>query len=144
MEDFAPERFLSLLYGMSKCGASTSPLLGARNPACPCSGLDLSQNYLTTLNIIFPLFCAQVPHGYALPESPLLLEAKVVRGFGRGSRQLGFPTANMDPVPLQETLKSRPLGVYFGCALAGQPSRMPWLFGKHALMSSRTRDSESA
>lgn len=53
---------------------------------------------------------------FALPSGPLLLGGPVVSGFGRGSRQMGVPTANIDPVPLQGTLADMPLGVYFGCA----------------------------
>jgi len=37
--------------------------------------------------------------------SPLVLQSTVVKGFGRGSRQLGVPTANMDPGPLLEQLQ---------------------------------------
>ena len=55
---------------------------------------------------------------FALPGGPLLLGGPVVSGFGRGSRQMGVPTANIDPVPLQGTLADLPLGVYFGCALS--------------------------
>jgi riboflavin kinase len=49
----------------------------------------------------------------------LRLEAPVVRGFGRGSRQLGVPTANMDPSALAAAglqLDQLPRGVYFGWA----------------------------
>ena len=53
---------------------------------------------------------------YALPGGPLLLGGPVVSGFGRGSRQMGVPTANIDPAPLQAALADMPLGVYFGCA----------------------------
>ena len=58
----------------------------------------------------------QVPVDYALPGGPVLLGGPVVTGFGRGSRQMGVPTANIDPVPLQDVLSGLPLGVYFGCA----------------------------
>ncbi len=57
-----------------------------------------------------------MPVDYALPGGPVLLGGPVVTGFGRGSRQLGVPTANIDPVPLQDMLSGLPLGVYFGCA----------------------------
>jgi riboflavin kinase len=40
--------------------------------------------------------------------SPLVMQSTVVKGFGRGSRQLGVPTANMDPRPLQEQLQQLP------------------------------------
>ena len=58
----------------------------------------------------------QVPVSFALPGDPLLLGGPVVTGFGRGSRQMGVPTANIDPAPLQGALADMPLGVYFGRA----------------------------
>ena len=65
---------------------------------------------------------------------PLHMRAKVVRGFGRGSAEMGLPTANLDPAEIslnwQEELnddtvdvKNIPLGVYFGyCQLEGDES----------------------
>jgi hypothetical protein len=47
------------------------------------------------------------------------MAAPVVRGFGRGSRQLGVPTANMDPEVLQGELQRLPTGVYFGWVWGG-------------------------
>ena len=71
--------------------------------------------------------CGQVPVAFALPGGPLLLGGPVVSGFGRGSRQMGVPTANIDPVPLQAKLADMPLGVYFGCATcaAGWQLQLP-------------------
>ncbi|GLI61388.1 hypothetical protein VaNZ11_003756, partial [Volvox africanus] len=60
----------------------------------------------------------QVPPNYRL-RAPLCLGGTVVRGFGRGSRQMGTPTANIDPAPLKRTLAGMPPGVYFGTADAG-------------------------
>ena len=57
---------------------------------------------------------AQKPRAYARSGLPLALEGPVVEGFGRGSKQLGFPTANLDPGPLQQQLQPLPLGVYWG------------------------------
>ena len=37
-------------------------------------------------------------------------------GFGRGSKDLGVPTANLPPEPLKDVLPDLPSGVYFGCA----------------------------
>jgi len=47
------------------------------------------------------------------PPFPLRMEGKVVVGFGRGSKELGIPTANIpvDTTPWIDTIKS---GVYFG------------------------------
>lgn len=44
----------------------------------------------------------------------VLLGGKVTSGFGRGSRQLGFATANLPPKPLKHMLDQLPKGVYFG------------------------------
>ncbi|GMH41837.1 hypothetical protein BSKO_09747 [Bryopsis sp. KO-2023] len=58
----------------------------------------------------------EVPPFYTFKHSPLFLEGKVVVGMGRGSKQMGVPTANVDPVPLKEQLESISQGVYFGWA----------------------------
>ncbi|KAF6756852.1 hypothetical protein DFP72DRAFT_262297 [Ephemerocybe angulata] len=61
------------------------------------------------------------------PEEPypLRMEGKVIRGFGRGSRDLGFPTANLpvdDKTPWLANIKS---GVYFGWASLRLPPSHP-------------------
>jgi riboflavin kinase len=66
-----------------------------------------------------------VPPGYRFAGAPLPLESSVVTGFGRGSRQLGVPTANMDPRPLAEQLQQLPRGVYFGWAQLDPPPGWP-------------------
>jgi riboflavin kinase len=59
----------------------------------------------------------QVPPWFALPQGPVRLDAPVVTGFGRGSRQLGVPTANMSTSVLGPALLSTlPRGVYYGWA----------------------------
>ncbi len=55
-----------------------------------------------------------MPPRYEFPAAPVFMQGPVVTGFGRGSRQLGTPTANIDPVPLKDTLEKLPLGVYYG------------------------------
>ncbi|GJP36494.1 hypothetical protein CLOM_g7719 [Closterium sp. NIES-68] len=52
------------------------------------------------------------------------MKAPVVTGFGRGSKQMGIPTANMLPDVLREQLEGMERGVYFGWA------RLPHLEGK--------------
>lgn len=71
-------------------------------------------------------YCAslQVPPSYRL-RSPVLLQGEVVRGFGRGSRQMGTPTANIDPAPLQAALAGMSKGVYFGWAQLVTPEGWP-------------------
>ena len=65
-----------------------------------------------------PLPLPQVPEGYAHPAAPIRLAGAVTHGFGRGSRQLGVPTANLPPEPLAAQLAGLADGVYFGCAAA--------------------------
>ena len=63
-----------------------------------------------------------MPPAYELGRPPIYLSAPVVRGFGRGSRQLGVPTANLDPAELGAALAGLPDGVYFGWAKLTPPS----------------------
>jgi len=58
----------------------------------------------------------RVPEGYALRAGPVHLRGHVTTGFGRGSKQLGVPTANIPPEPLRDQLSKLPNGVYFGWA----------------------------
>lgn len=55
-----------------------------------------------------------MPEGYAHPAAPIRLSGAVATGYGRGSRQLGVPTANLPPEPLAAQLAGLPDGVYFG------------------------------
>jgi riboflavin kinase len=45
---------------------------------------------------------------------PFFLKGIVINGFGRGSKKLGIPTANLPIEPYENLLKSFPLGVYCG------------------------------
>ena len=56
----------------------------------------------------------QLPPALTLPPPPLLLTAPVVTGFGRGSRAMGVPTANLDTGVVGSVVAGRPRGVYFG------------------------------
>lgn len=67
----------------------------------------------------------QVPYGYRFAGAALQLHSTVVTGFGRGSRQLGVPTANMDPEPLAQQLQQLERGVYFGWAQLTPPAGWP-------------------
>jgi riboflavin kinase len=53
--------------------------------------------------------------GSALPNV-LRVRGKVASGFGRGSRKLGFPTANLPSSLFGAALSDWPTGVYFGFA----------------------------
>ncbi|KAG7124438.1 Riboflavin kinase like protein [Verticillium longisporum] len=66
------------------------------------------------------------PDGGPEAPYPLKMEGKVISGFGRGSKELGIPTANL-PVdasvtPWIETFAS---GVYFGWASIALPADHP-------------------
>mmetsp|Transcript_2150 Transcript_2150/g.4166 ORF Transcript_2150/g.4166 Transcript_2150/m.4166 type:complete len:171 (+) Transcript_2150:55-567(+) len=50
------------------------------------------------------------------PVGPHKLLGTVVTGFKRGSKQLGWPTANLDPAAFENTLDSEEEGVYVGWA----------------------------
>jgi len=49
-------------------------------------------------------------------SSNILLTGKVVKGFQRGSKLLGWPTANLDPKAFQGKVDHLEEGVYFGYA----------------------------
>ncbi|KAL2069455.1 hypothetical protein VTL71DRAFT_14134 [Oculimacula yallundae] len=72
------------------------------------------------------------------PEAPfpLRMSGKVVSGFGRGSKELGIPTANIpvDTTPWIETAES---GVYFGWASLLLPPSHPSLSAPSSTTSSQ-------
>ena len=53
---------------------------------------------------------------------PHRFAGKVVQGFQRGSKQLGWPTANLNPKAFESTLDAATEGVYVGWASIGDPS----------------------
>lgn len=60
------------------------------------------------------------------PPFPLQMEGKVIKGFGRGSKELGIPTANL-PVDATVTpwISDAKSGVYFGWASLELPADHP-------------------
>ncbi|PHH86411.1 hypothetical protein CDD83_10277 [Cordyceps sp. RAO-2017] len=60
------------------------------------------------------------------PPYPLRMEGKVISGFGRGSKELGIPTANL-PVDASLTpwITDTPSGVYCGYASLALPAGHP-------------------
>jgi len=60
------------------------------------------------------------------PPFPVRMEGKVISGFGRGSKELGIPTANL-PVDAAVTpwIADVRSGVYFGWASLGLPESHP-------------------
>ena len=55
---------------------------------------------------------------YTLP-TPLVGQSKVIKGFGRGGKDLGCPTANMDLGPLKADILALDAGIYYGWASVG-------------------------
>jgi len=47
---------------------------------------------------------------------PLFLKGTIIKGFGRGSKELGIPTANLPVEEYEDILKDIPVGVYYGWA----------------------------
>ncbi|EFP02082.1 hypothetical protein GCK72_014987 [Caenorhabditis remanei] len=47
---------------------------------------------------------------------PYHFEGEVVRGFGRGGKELGCPTANMDDTVIENLPEGLKVGVYYGKA----------------------------
>jgi riboflavin kinase len=60
---------------------------------------------------------AVLPNYSVVKCEPVRLTAKVVKGFGRGSKDLGCPTANMDKKDLGTALDTLENGVYAGWAM---------------------------
>lgn len=52
-------------------------------------------------------------------DAPLRLKGEVVRGFGRGSKDLGIPTANFPESTVEGIPEDLCAGVYFGWARLG-------------------------
>lgn len=52
----------------------------------------------------------------ALPIEPWYIGGPVIKGFGRGSKVLGIPTANLSTEGYSDLLSDHPSGVYFGWA----------------------------
>jgi hypothetical protein len=48
------------------------------------------------------------------PKFPLFLKGFVIHGFGRGSKELGIPTANLPIDNYEKELENYPVGVYYG------------------------------
>lgn len=58
--------------------------------------------------------------GETIPMNPVWrIKGPVVKGFGRGSKELGIPTANVDPTSLQGQLAEAVTGIYAGWASVG-------------------------
>ncbi|KAK3316142.1 hypothetical protein B0H66DRAFT_479370 [Apodospora peruviana] len=63
------------------------------------------------------------------PPYPYRMEGKVISGFGRGSKELGIPTANLPVDESVSWISDIPSGVYFGWASLALPSSHPDFLG---------------
>lgn len=73
--------------------------------AVPVEGLDPNDGIVL-----------KVPANFELVSGPRFLHGTVVEGYGRGSKDLGVPTANLSPDDVQDDICGLPDGVYFGWA----------------------------
>lgn len=48
---------------------------------------------------------------------PIFLRGTVIKGFGRGSKQLGIPTANLPQDTVDQLCSETQTGIYYGLAL---------------------------
>jgi riboflavin kinase len=95
------------------CVAAQVPSLLAFDPAC--LGLPPFTDLVPSASL--PKDVVAAGGRAAVPlDPPLRIRGKVVRGFGRGSRELGIPTANVDPDALVTELAEAVTGVYVGWA----------------------------
>ncbi|RIB17809.1 hypothetical protein C2G38_1968108 [Gigaspora rosea] len=56
------------------------------------------------------------------PPYPIKMKGKVIQGFGRGSRELGIPTANLSEAATNALCEDVETGIYFGWAQVGNDS----------------------
>lgn len=101
-----------------------------RGPDSLFPPLDPSAN--TGLVEILPSLLTFTPEKYGLPpfsdyvgatvplDTVLKISGEVVRGFGRGSKELGIPTANVDAAALRDTLAEAVTGIFAGWASLGE------------------------
>eukprot|EP00879_Flechtneria_rotunda_P032963 GHRR01036464.1.p1 GENE.GHRR01036464.1~~GHRR01036464.1.p1 ORF type:complete len:200 (+),score=51.86 GHRR01036464.1:1088-1687(+) len=60
-----------------------------------------------------------------IPLEPVIkLKGTVVKGFGRGSKELGIPTANVDADTLRQSMAEAVTGIYCGWASVGDSTEV--------------------
>ncbi|XP_065199163.1 putative riboflavin kinase [Sycon ciliatum] len=75
---------------------------------------------------------------------PYFATATVVKGFGRGGKQLGMPTANMDRSAVSVLPEALHTGVYygFGCVDNGSVHEMVMSIGTNPFYNNKERSME--
>ena len=83
--------------------------------------------------------------GPDIPTSPypITLQGTVTKGFGRGSKELGIPTANM-PESVAASITKLDTGIYFGYARVGDTDSYPMVmsFGWNPFYKNEKRSLE--
>ena len=103
----------SCCWGFCACGVppTAEPLHCTAMPACQVS----VPRPLTSLAPCLPVLGASDRIGETIPMHPVLrIKGTVVKGFGRGSRELGIPTANVDADSLRGVLAEAVTGAVCG------------------------------
>lgn len=97
-----------ILWGISNEHVSRETIEKAVHDLCvEIVDVDSSSNSVAHL---------KVPEHYAFNRAPVYMEGEIVQGYGRGSKDLGVPTANLSIPDVEEQIAGLPLGVYFGWA----------------------------
>ena len=80
-------------------------------PSISCARAWVHQQTLYQLSIYFPFKTIMNEHNL-----PIRIISKVVRGYGRGSKELGIPTANVsrDDISCSMSFDHLPTGIYWG------------------------------
>ncbi|KAK9824264.1 hypothetical protein WJX72_009063 [[Myrmecia] bisecta] len=116
--------------GMRVVAVPSMVTKGLQQDDCPPAQEDAGAGCCSTLSSLFDFH----PEVYGLPPfddlvartvpvSPVWrIRGTVVKGFGRGSRELRIPTANLDRESLQGVLAEAVTGIYCGWASVGNDS----------------------
>ncbi|KAJ3124903.1 riboflavin kinase [Nowakowskiella sp. JEL0407] len=76
---------------------------------------------------------------------PIMLKGKVTKGFGRGSKELGIPTANLPESVAEDAGKIMETGIYYGWASVGESDQvweMVMSFGWNPFYKNEKRSAE--
>lgn len=128
-----------LVFEDAPCGVQAATAAGMRVVVIP-SLRNSSEHFLPnsegTAGVVevLPSLLAFHPERHGLPpftdfigetvplDAVWRISGTVVRGFGRGSKQLGIPTANLDAASLAGALAEAVTGIYAGWAALGDSS----------------------
>ncbi|KAJ3219615.1 riboflavin kinase [Dinochytrium kinnereticum] len=85
--------------------------------------------------------------GAETPETPypIYLRGEVSKGFGRGSKELGIPTANLPEAVAEDAGKIMETGIYYGWASVGKETEiwpMVMSFGWNPYYKNEKRSAE--